>query len=168
MGGHAEQVCSRVGGRGRHWALRCHGVAVRARRQVWAMRDLPQRTLALRTTPQCHPLRLPAHVRRPYARSKDAAVKCTATQSPHARSKTLWPLAALAVALISAGCSNAAAETATGSGGGNTNAANRDQAVKFANCMRANGVREFPDPDASGTLPIDGVANGSSLDTSSA
>ena len=48
------------------------------------------------------------------------------------------------------------------------NAATREQAVKFAECMRANGVREFPDPDASGTLTIDGIANGSSLDTSSA
>ncbi len=66
------------------------------------------------------------------------------------------------VALLSAGCSNAAAQT------GNTNAATREQAVKFARCMRANGVREFPDPDASGTYTIDGIANGSSLDTSSA
>lgn len=83
-------------------------------------------------------------------------------------SRTLRPLAALAmVALLSAGCSNAAAQTGTGSSGG-TNATNRDQAVKFAECMRKNGVREFPDPDASGELTIDGIANGSSLDTSSA
>jgi hypothetical protein len=34
--------------------------------------------------------------------------------------------------------------------------------------MRANGVRGFPDPDASGTFTIDGIANGSSLDPSSA
>jgi hypothetical protein len=40
--------------------------------------------------------------------------------------------------------------------------------VKFSECMRANGVRAFPDPDASGALTIDAVANGSSLDTSSA
>ena len=40
--------------------------------------------------------------------------------------------------------------------------------MKFAECMRKNGVREFPDPDASGTLTIDQIANGSSLDTSSA
>ncbi len=72
------------------------------------------------------------------------------------------------VALISAGCSNAAAGTGTGSSGGNTTAATREQAVKFAECMRKNGVREFPDPDASGTLTIDGIANGSSLDTDSA
>jgi len=38
--------------------------------------------------------------------------------------------------------------------------------VKFAECMRENGVREFPDPDASGELTIDGVVNGSSLDPS--
>jgi len=78
------------------------------------------------------------------------------------------PLAALAVAaLLSAGCSNAPAATA-GSSVGSNNAATRQQAVKFAQCMRANGVRGFPDPDASGTLTIDGVANGSSLDPSSA
>ena len=85
-------------------------------------------------------------------------------------SRTLRPLAALAiVALLSAGCSNAAAQTGTGSSGGTTTtAAARQQSVKFAECMRANGVREFPDPDASGTYTIDGIANGSSLDTSSA
>jgi hypothetical protein len=34
--------------------------------------------------------------------------------------------------------------------------------------MRANGVSAFPDPDASGSLTIDGIANGSSIDTGSA
>ena len=54
------------------------------------MPDLQQRTLALRTAPRSHRSRLPAHVRRPYARSKDAAVTSTlgiepaSTQSPHA------------------------------------------------------------------------------------
>jgi hypothetical protein len=82
--------------------------------------------------------------------------------------RTLRLLAALAmITLISAGCSNAAAQTGTASSGGTT-AATREQAVKFAACMRANGVREFPDPDASGDLTIDGIANGSSLDTNSA
>jgi hypothetical protein len=42
------------------------------------------------------------------------------------------------------------------------------KAVKFAECMRDNGVSEFPDPDASGQLTIDGVVNGSSIDPSSA
>ena len=77
MGGHPQHVCSRVGGRGRHRALRCHGVAVRARRRVRAVPDLQQRTLALRTAPRSHRSRLPSHVRRPYARSKDAAVTST-------------------------------------------------------------------------------------------
>ena len=97
-------------------------------------------------------------------------------------SRNLRPLALLAmVALISAGCSNASSETgntgtgsttasgsstATGSSTGNKNATTREQAMKFAACMRENGVREFPDPDASGGLTIDGVVNGSSLDTS--
>ena len=40
--------------------------------------------------------------------------------------------------------------------------------MKFAECMRDNGVSEFPDPDASGELTIDGVVNGSSLDPSGA
>jgi hypothetical protein len=72
-------------------------------------------------------------------------------------------LAALAVvALIGAGCSNEAAENG---GAGNTNA-DYEKAVKFSECMRDNGVREFPDPDASGELTIDGVLNGSSLDPS--
>jgi hypothetical protein len=71
-----------------------------------------------------------------------------------------WPLAALAVAaLIGAGCSDEATESDSGV---------RDEAVEFAQCMRANGVGGFPDPDASGELTIDGVLNGSSLDSSSA
>jgi hypothetical protein len=80
--------------------------------------------------------------------------------------RKLRPLAALAViALIAAGCSNASSENG-GSSGGNANAANQEQAVKFAECMRDNGVSEFPDPDASGSLTIDGIVNGSKLDTS--
>jgi hypothetical protein len=78
-------------------------------------------------------------------------------------SRKLALLAALAVvALIGAGCSNESSEN--GSSGGNKNATNRDKAMKFAECMRDKGVSEFPDPDASGELTIDGVLNGSSLD----
>jgi hypothetical protein len=78
------------------------------------------------------------------------------------------PLAALAliamVALISGCGSSAPAET--GSGGGGNTAANPQKAVKFAECMRSNGVSEFPDPGASGKFTIDGIVNGSSLDPS--
>ena len=81
-------------------------------------------------------------------------------------SRKLRPLAALAtVALIGAGCSNEPAEN-DNTGTGSKKATNRDQATKFAECMRDNGVSEFPDPDASGELTIDGVLNGSSLDSS--
>jgi hypothetical protein len=78
-------------------------------------------------------------------------------------SRTLGPLAALAVvALIGVGCSDAPDENGSA---GNTNA-DYENGVKFAECMRDNGVSEFPDPDASDGLTIDGVVNGSSLDTS--
>jgi hypothetical protein len=40
--------------------------------------------------------------------------------------------------------------------------------MKFAQCMRDNGVSAFPDPDASGAFTIDQIANGSSVDTRSA
>jgi hypothetical protein len=65
-------------------------------------------------------------------------------------------------ALISACGSSAPAET--GSGGANDTAANAHKAVKFAECMRSNGVNGFPDPGASGNFTIDGIVNGSSLD----
>ncbi len=48
----------------------------------------------------------------------------------------------------SGGSSNAPA--ATGSSGGNTAAAKREKGVKFAECMRGNGVSDFPDPNAAG------------------
>ena len=78
-------------------------------------------------------------------------------------SRALRPPAALAMVAESA-----RAAAARRSSGGNSTATTREKAVKFAECMRANGVSAFPDPDASGELTIDGVANGSSLDTSSA
>jgi hypothetical protein len=89
-------------------------------------------------------------------------------------SRTFRPLAALAMlAVIVAGCSSAPGGTdssggkstapagtgsSSGSGsrsgsagtGGNKNATGRDKAVKFAACMRENGVPDFPDPNASG------------------
>jgi hypothetical protein len=85
-------------------------------------------------------------------------------------SRTRWPLAALAlVALIGlAGCSNAPAATGTGSSGGSNTATNREQAMKFAACMRHNGVSAFPDPRASGAFTVDAIVNGSSLDPNSA
>jgi hypothetical protein len=71
--------------------------------------------------------------------------------------RKLRSLAALAaVAVIGAGCSNGSAESAntgaagTTSSGGDTKVSAQDKAVKFAECMRANGVPHFPDPDPKG------------------
>jgi hypothetical protein len=95
-------------------------------------------------------------------------------------SNTLRPLAALAmVAVIGAGCGGSrssgatstaapAGNTGIASSGGKSTASTHEKAVKFAECMRTNGVSAFPDPDARGALTIDAVANGSSVDTSSA
>jgi hypothetical protein len=79
--------------------------------------------------------------------------------------RTLQSLGVLALlALLGAGCgSNAPSET--GTAGASTA---RQTGMKFADCMRDNGVSAFPDPDASGELTIDAVANGSSLDMDSA
>jgi hypothetical protein len=78
------------------------------------------------------------------------------------------PLAAPAliamVVVISACGSSAPGGTSTGSSGADNTAANAQTAVKFAECMRSNGVSEFPDPGASGKFTIDGIVNGSSLD----
>jgi hypothetical protein len=82
--------------------------------------------------------------------------------------KTLRPLAALAlvattVALI-CGCGSSTpaqtSSTGTGSstgtpsgnntGGGRSSASKREQGVKFAECIRGNGVGDFPDPNANG------------------
>jgi hypothetical protein len=81
--------------------------------------------------------------------------------------KTPRPLAALAlivmVALVS-GCGSSTpvqTSSAVGTGtvagsassagaGGTKKASERDQAVKFAECMRGHGLGDFPDPNASG------------------
>jgi hypothetical protein len=83
--------------------------------------------------------------------------------------RKLRPLAAVAliamVALISACGSKAPAATGTGTPGANKAATKLEQAVKFSQCMRSNGVSNFPDPSASGQLTIDAIANGSGVDT---
>jgi hypothetical protein len=74
-------------------------------------------------------------------------------------SRRLGPLAALAMlALIGAGCSNdsveggnAADTKAADTKATDTKAADPGQAVKFTECMRENGVSDFPDPNAQGT-----------------
>ncbi len=85
--------------------------------------------------------------------------------------RTLWPLATLGLlCVIVAGCGNGAAGTGSSNATGGTKSTDvtLEKAVKFAECMRANGVSAFPDPGASGSFTIDGVVNGSSLDPNSA
>ena len=67
------------------------------------------------------------------------------------------------VAVLAAGCSKSSPATSAKSNG-----SSRDQALQFAACMRTNGVKDFPDPPASGELTIDAIANGSSVDTNTA
>jgi hypothetical protein len=79
----------------------------------------------------------------------------------------LRPLVALAlvalIGLISAGCgSNTSSETGTagqtGTAASKASTA-RDNGAKFGECMRRNGVSDFPDPDASGALVYEGSAS---------
>ncbi len=80
---------------------------------------------------------------------------------------TFRPLTALALmAVIATGCSET--PTATETGSATETAAPRSKAVRFSECMRQNGVSAFPDPEPSGELTIDGVLNGSGLDSESA
>ena len=77
--------------------------------------------------------------------------------------KTFAPLAALAaVALI--GCGNEAEQQESGS----STPAVQEKAVSFSECMREHGVGAFPDPDPSGELTVDAVANEARVDTSTA
>lgn len=85
--------------------------------------------------------------------------------------RTFRPLAALAVvaavAVIGAGCGGTSTGGAASAGTTTTTSSSatasstltaRDKAVKFTECMRANGVSDFPDPDASGQYPNFGVS----------
>jgi hypothetical protein len=82
-----------------------------------------------------------------------------------------WLAGAIAIVAVTAGCgstggNHGASPPDTGGSGASTSTT-RAKAVKFAECMRSNGLGGFPDPHASRALTIDAVANGSSLNTSS-
>jgi hypothetical protein len=74
--------------------------------------------------------------------------------------RTLRPLATFAMAaLIGSGCLTiAAAAGADPGGGGGTTPANQEQAAKYSKCMRANGVNDFPDPNAEGQFLYGGIS----------
>lgn len=78
--------------------------------------------------------------------------------------RSLAALALIVIVALAGGCgsstpaqtssvagSSAAAGSASSAGAGATKkASERDQAVKFAECMRGHGLGDFPDPNASG------------------
>jgi hypothetical protein len=85
------------------------------------------------------------------------------------------PLAALALAAMVGVISACGSSTPTqtddsggGSGGGSGTTAVREQAVKFAECIRTNGVSAFPDPNASGQFAYGIPSRSSPLNPSSA
>ncbi len=77
-------------------------------------------------------------------------------------SRHRWSLAALVtVALLGAGCSHGSADSGnpdtdttgnadTAGSGADQQLGRQEKAVKFAECLRANGVPHFPDPDPDG------------------
>jgi hypothetical protein len=69
-------------------------------------------------------------------------------------------LAPIVLVTLISGCGSSAPAD-----NGNNAATNHDKAVKFAVCMRVNGVSNFPDPNTSGSFTIEAVANGSSVNT---
>ena len=89
------------------------------------------------------------------------------------RRKT-WAVAALATVAVSAGCGGtgssgtstaAAVETSSSATAAQTSTAShtstvtaREKAVKFSECMRANGVSDFPNPNALGDFPSYGIS----------
>lgn len=77
----------------------------------------------------------------------------------NSRRRPLAALAMIAMVAVVGACGSAApagtgggnnAPAGTGSSGGDTTATKREKAVKFAECVRENGVSDFPDPNAAG------------------
>ena len=79
------------------------------------------------------------------------------------------PLAALGfvatIAVVTAGCSQTSGGSGSNTAAAHTTTAShttpltaRGKAVKFSECLRANGVSDFPDPNASGQFPSYGVS----------
>jgi hypothetical protein len=80
--------------------------------------------------------------------------------------RLLCPIVAAAgCTLVIAAC-GAAAGSGTGTGTTNSHAA-YSAALKFANCMRAHGVPDFPDPAANGGIQVAGPGAKSALDPQS-
>jgi hypothetical protein len=62
------------------------------------------------------------------------------------------------LALVGTGCSHTPTSTPRIQTSATNSPSAHDKAVKFTECMRQNGVRDFPDPDASGQFPSFGIS----------
>jgi hypothetical protein len=71
------------------------------------------------------------------------------------KASMLLAASAAALALVTAGCggSGGSGDSKSSSSGSNSNPI-LEQAVKYAQCMRKNGVTNFPDPDKDGKIRI--------------
>ncbi|MGO1944404.1 MAG: hypothetical protein ACTH1Z_08375 [Ancrocorticia sp.] len=87
----------------------------------------------------------------------------TTNALPARRGRLILPLIAGLFFLVATGCSS----TPESSGASQHDTASTSTALDFSQCMRDNGVEAFPDPDVSGELTIDAIANGTDIDTNS-
>jgi hypothetical protein len=74
--------------------------------------------------------------------------------------RSLALVALVAIAVLASACGSSTP-------GATNSDASHDQAVTFSQCMRNNGLSNFPDPSASGQFTIDGIANSSGINTNS-
>ena len=97
--------------------------------------------------------RAPAQTLAPGPPTAAAELTQTTTAREHMRTER-WSRAApalIALAGLISSC-GASASAGTGGGGSGNTAAGVQQAVKFAQCIRSNGVPDFPDPLPNGPL----------------
>ena len=62
-------------------------------------------------------------------------------------------IAAAALALLGAACSDSPASAGSGGSPNAGGSASSPSAVAYSGCMRSHGVPDYPDPSSSGTLP---------------
>jgi hypothetical protein len=71
------------------------------------------------------------------------------------KASVLLAASAAALALTVAGCGGSGDSNSGSSGSSGSNAnSTLEQAVRFTQCMRENGVRDYPDPDKDGRIRI--------------
>lgn len=108
-------------------------------------------------------------------RSRGPGQNTQPARSPRRIQRTLLLLATLAcTTLLLAACGSSGNSSSTGASqpaasgsDASQSSANSSQAAKFSQCMRKDGVPDFPDPNANGSITLK-VTSGSDLDPNSA